>query len=215
MTPREARLGVVALATSLTLAASLGVGACSNEEVVLAKVPDEPDGGAGNDPKRCAVDTECEGASFCARARCGDVGGTCEARPVLCGDQAAPVCGCDGVTYWNDCLRRAAGVVAGRPGECPFERARLCATTKGRPKPGGPEGGESCSPGTFCARLLPGLAACSRDVPGTCWALPAVCPIEGGGDRWFRCGGPGARQCATTCSAIRTGEPHQRATVCP
>lgn len=214
MRPCKRRVRVVAAVTSLTLAAGFGVGACSDEEIVLAKVPEQSQGGAGNDTKRCAVDSECESTGFCARVRCGDVGGSCEARPVACGDQVSPVCGCDGVTYWNDCLRRAAGIASGRPGECPFDRARRCGDAKGG-KPGGASGDDRCAAGTFCALLLPAPGACSPGPQGTCWALPSVCPTEGGGDRWIRCGGPGGAECTTTCSAIRSGEPHLRASSCP
>ena len=36
----------------------------------------------------------------------------------MCEEAPQPVCGCDGITYWNDCLRRAAGITAKRFGEC-------------------------------------------------------------------------------------------------
>ncbi len=51
---------------------------------------------------------------------CGgaDLSGTCRTVPQECTLQWNPVCGCDGVTYGNDCERRAAKVQLNHPGEC-------------------------------------------------------------------------------------------------
>lgn len=191
--------------------------ACANEEIVLATLPPGLDGGTPNEPKRCVDDTECSTKEFCARATCGDVAGTCEHAPVLCDEDAHPVCGCDGITYWNDCLRRAAGITSMTQNECGYNAHSCRHGGKGGP-PGDPD---ECPSGTFCARLLslPGAGSppqnfCGPSDLGTCWALPAVCPDRAGPDRWTACGTTPS-VCATTCDAIRSGEPYQRASVCP
>ena len=68
----------------------------------------------------------CGENEFCQR-RAGqcfnfDVGGTCTVKPLRCplrrGVFYIPQCGCNGVTYANDCLRRQAGVSLAHVGKC-------------------------------------------------------------------------------------------------
>lgn len=187
--------------------------ACADEQIVLATLPPGFDGGMAGDPKRCVDNNGCSPKELCARTSCGDVAGSCELAPLLCDEDARPVCGCDGVTYWNDCLRRAAGVTSKSPGECGYS-ARNCGRGAHAP-PAGP--GMECPEGTYCARLLLNDGPpdfCSGDASGTCWALPAVCPEHGGPDRWIKCGTMKG-VCTSSCDAIRSGAPFKRATACP
>lgn len=48
----------------------------------------------------------------------GDQEGVCVAKPETCTQKAEPVCGCDGNSYLNDCLRLMAGVQKDHDGEC-------------------------------------------------------------------------------------------------
>jgi hypothetical protein len=44
--------------------------------------------------------------------------GTCQPRPTVCAEGAAPVCGCDGRTYETPCAAAQAGVSIVAGGEC-------------------------------------------------------------------------------------------------
>ncbi len=208
----------VAVATVLMFGSVVLASACAEEEIVLARLPSEKDAGHTIEAKRCVDDGECPGRTFCERTDCHDVAGLCASRSVVCEEEPSPVCGCDGITYWNDCLRRATGITAMIPGECQLPIAQLCGRKPGRPGPGP---GPSCPSGFSCARLLPPMLPgppgppfkCGSDAPGTCWALPAVCSAPSG-QRWIQCNTPVVK-CTTTCDAIRSGEPHVRAFACP
>jgi hypothetical protein len=49
---------------------------------------------------------------------CCDIQGVCISTPEVCIEIFSPVCGCDGVTYSNDCFAAAAGMSIDFVGEC-------------------------------------------------------------------------------------------------
>ncbi|HLK35334.1 MAG TPA: hypothetical protein VKU41_01195 [Polyangiaceae bacterium] len=126
--------------------------------------------------------------------------GTCLPIPDSCPSDDSPVCGCDLVTYFNDCLRRTSGVAASASGACPLSPSCFPRRT-GPPDPQVPP-----CPGV-CAyiEIVQGLGSECQDtyVPPTCWILPDRCPdktihfVDGCEDRTVTCRG--------LCQAIASG----------
>lgn len=189
----------MSLRRRLTLLAGLLV-ACGPREIVVADLPPGLDGGF--EPHRpCVEASDCGPDAFCEKETCGAPAGHCQHMPVGdCPPLHDPVCGCDRVTYWNQCLRAQHGVSAQSGGEC------------GDPMPCGP--GQPCpTPGASCAHILPFPSSCSSaPAQGTCWVLPLGCPPPQPGEgRFSSCAAP---TCASQCEAIRSERPHARV-MCP
>jgi hypothetical protein len=198
---RIARPFVVGFAVALGASLALAAAACSSGDIVLATIPAAQEAGPSA-PLRCSGIGDCPSDSFCEKAACGDVTGTCQVYPQCDeSEQHSAVCGCDGITYFDDCLRRASGIEAFTPGPCWQGAAKTC---------GGPSH-TTCPAGAYCAQLGgPGPGPCGPDDDGTCWVLPVTCPPPGF-DQWTPCqGGP----CVDTCNAIRTGGSYHRAQTC-
>jgi len=82
-------------------------------------------GGAASPAKSCGAraGNTCSASEYCAYKEgeiCGrgDAESVCTARPQVCGDVYAPVCGCDRITYSNSCLAAMAGTGVYQSGSC-------------------------------------------------------------------------------------------------
>lgn len=174
---------------------------CSGPDIVLATLPAE---GEAATPQRCATPGDCPAGTYCDKPTCDAGSGTCEILPAVCDGNEQPTCGCDGVTYFNDCLRKANGIASSTAMSCPFDSAYLCGFS-----------GQKCPEGAMCAQLVRGgPGPCPATPPGICWVLPPQCPLPGPYDlRWDSCvsGGP----CVDTCTAIATGGVYQHTIACP
>jgi hypothetical protein len=99
--------------------------------------------------------------------------GVCVTKPVTCPYLWAPVCGCDGLTYANDCLRLMAGTALDHTGPCltagdggviPWDGgvAIQCGGPMSTP----------CPPGWFC-----NILSCGKNASGACEIIPSACPM--------------------------------------
>lgn len=156
--------------------------------------------GAGGTPSGmpCYTNDDCAGW-ICEKPGCDAPMGVCLPRPVFPPPDPDPVCGCDGVTYWNDDIRKTFGTTLASIGEC-GETACACDT------------GADCDvPYASCSHLLPRGEMCGKGM-GACWVLPPQCVETGDPMRWRECRPPDAPDppppCVDTCVAIRSERPH-------
>lgn len=152
---------------------------------------------SGGSSSTCRSNADCD-TGFCEKTRCGDDVGHCERRDVFCeGQQLAPVCGCDDVTYINDCWRRQAGVALNAIGECRTSGSVCDRST-------------DCQNGASCARLFVAGDRCPPG-PGMCWSAPDKCGSISDIPSFVECG-PTPGRCVDMCEAIHaTGHPFARA----
>lgn len=110
----------------------------------------------------CTSNRDCPGQACLGIASCGGTG-TCGG-PTPCSRVVDPVCGCDGVTYTNECIANNAGVGVRSRGEC--------ATDAGVPD----ASAGACRSNADCTgrQVCRGIAACGAT--GMC-ATTSPCPL--------------------------------------
>jgi hypothetical protein len=179
---------------------------CAVEELTLATADAPPDGGHHPQPHECTSNVDCRPEEYCAKVSCTDAMGACMRRPTVCPSDLAPSCGCDTITYFNDCWRRLSGIASSTQGECETSIIDCGGSNPYMPCPkvnAGPLAGQM-----HCAQLLFDPSMCAPDIKGRCWVLPPQCDPSAPGDtqRWMPCNGPGA--CVDSCTAIWNNGPH-------
>jgi hypothetical protein len=124
----------------------------------------------------------CPDGMFCDIAICGG-SGACKPTPTTCPLSFNPVCGCNHVTYQNDCQRKVAGVGLLNVGHC----NEACPLT--------PRSNDCCFNDGDCASRLCAGELCDPGKEGRCVNQP------GPGSCWFDydCGDAGVCHGATMC----------------
>ncbi len=134
-------------------------------------------------PDVCQGNSECQPGQFCDKAA-GDCGGVgeCRDKPIACPDVWAPVCGCDGQTYGNECYANAVGVNILHPGECQAP-PNICLENF------------ECGPSQMCSKEAGDCGGLGQCIPQPKVCIPVYDPV---------CGCDG-RTYGNACNALSTG----------
>ena len=166
-------------ATTTTDAASADDGALSSlDSSTDTDAATGADGGivcGGRHGMACGAGYFCQ---YSLGAICGwaDGTGTCAPIPENCAKILEPVCGCDGMTYSNECAAAMASVSAASTGACPDAGVDDAGVDVDAAVGAacGYRGAATCPVGSFCS-YVPGDLCGRADAAGHCLEIPTVC----------------------------------------
>ena len=138
-------------------------------------VPAAPVGscGSGGAAASCATGLFCR---YSEVQYCGEVSGPgeCAEQPTVCTKEWAPVCGCDGRNYSNDCVAHSHGVSIRHRGLCQ-DPTQAAAGAVGASC--GIAGSANCATGLFC-QFAPAAQCGATNKPGKCQPRPQACTAD-------------------------------------
>ncbi len=160
-------------------------------------------GSGGSGPITCQwspTSNPCPASHYCDAVGCGT--GVCVPIPQTQSDQHAPVCGCDGVNYWNATVAGTHAMSVASNGEC--SAAAFC----------GGFGSLQCpSTAHYCSHIRQSSQECSvADMGGVCWGMPQQCPVILIGPQHSLCY---STPCISLCDAIKSQQPFYFDSSCP
>jgi hypothetical protein len=163
-------------------------GGADTNPVVLDALPSDTPSATN-----CARTGDCASNYYCKYSGCGVTTGVCAPLSPLPGPYYNPVCGCDGVTYWNKEHAYTNSVAIAHEDPCTPTERKACTGA-----------GTTC--GGFidsnCVVQLSEASACAIGTPtGGCWRMPTgtLCG-SAGGPPTLPCSGS---TCRSQCEAIR------------
>jgi hypothetical protein len=140
----------------------------------------------------CTLDGKqpCAAKEYCATTDCTK--GTCAPIPPAKGQAWDPVCGCDGIVYWNADLALADGVGFLESNACNTSALRTCEPLN-----------DPCDHGNHAYCSVRADSGCGSMPNGTCVKLPESCDgTTGTGERCFNSNG-----CEASCVLIKSEKP--------
>jgi hypothetical protein len=161
-------------------------------------------GGTGGTGPSCTWPDEanvCGDGSYCEAPGCA--AGTCVPVPNVASESAdkAPVCGCDGATYWNAKVAATHAMSVASIGEC--APVVFC----------GGFANIQCPRGLHCNYGGDDQTICLvSDVGGACWGMPQACPMVVIGATTRACG---AASCVEECTLVKQGTTFYEDATCP
>jgi len=144
----------------------------------------------------------CDSGLYCDAMGCG--AGTCE--PVLAiaaqTKEHAPVCGCNGITFFNPSLAEVAGMAVSHGGACTSQEGVACNKLN-----------TPCPQGLVCNSEVADQVACVpvTQASGLCWGVPIGCDPNG----VVRGRGCINTTCSDVCSLIQGQNPWHSDSTCP